>query len=60
MGAAVASSAASSIASLTEYFAMSSPAPPKKKVEVSLNCCSDCGEHEHERQERERREHSGK
>ena len=56
MGAAAASlgtSAASSVASLAEYFTMSSASatPQKKEVEVSLNCCSDCGEHEHERHE---------
>jgi len=60
MGAAVTSAAASSVASLAEFFAMSSSStpPPKKEVEVSLNCCSDCGEHEHPPEER--REHSGK
>ena len=52
MGAAVTSAAASSVASLAEFFAMSSSTPPKKNVEVSLSCCSDCGEHEPPREER--------
>ena len=58
MGAAVAS-VASSAASLAEAFVVSErPSPsPKKEVEVSLSCCSDCGEHEEPR--KERREPSG-
>ena len=56
MGAAVAS-VASSAASLAEAFVVSERPSPKKEVEVSLSCCSDCGEHEEPR--KERREPSG-